>query len=140
MKSLKYHFNFLILSAVFTYSKSEYTKGNVKFFTLLNLSSCLSFNVLLLWMIIHYNFYPGFSNFLVINFFPEKKFDPLISLFIYIYLPIWFITYLLLFRKDRYKKLQEEYPKAQNNKYFTNYYLFSGLCLIIYAFIIICNK
>lgn len=134
MKKIAHLYNSLIVSSVYSYNKSKYTNNELRFITLFNLSTCLSINVLLIWLILYFEFYPGFTDFLVLKLLNDPSLNFLAALFLYIYLPIWIINYLLLFKGERYLTLMKKYPKALNTDFFPAYFFISITLLLIYNF------
>lgn len=113
-------------------------KTNWKFFTLLFMSITMAVNLLTLMAIIQRNiFHQSFYN-IDINFFSNQKINSFFSFIILFLLPPLFLNILLIFRKNRYKKLIKRYEYYKGRlfmSYFLSSFILPLLLLLIGYFI-----
>lgn len=104
----------IFVSSITTIQNSKFSSDIWKSMSLISVSVAMSLNVSCLWLVIETYFYPGFTNFLKIDFIPEYKFNTLFSFLIWLYVPLHLFNWVSIIRNDRYKYLMTKYPEAKN--------------------------
>ena len=122
----------LSASAIYTSRRSMYYKSIWKIGTVLNLSWAMTSNLLLLLMIIDDFIYKSFFKLFYLKILSEDKFNFVLLVFLYLYIPIVIINYFVLFYKDRYMNIIDDYKKYYNKKSITIYLIISLILPIAY--------
>lgn len=121
----------IIVSAIYTTSKSNFSGDIWRYSTLLAISLPMTFNIVCVCLIIDTHFYPGFISFMKFEIVPGNQYNIFFSFIIYLFLPIFILNGFYIFWKQRYTRLMEKYPSAHNRKisgiyFFISWFLFFG--------------
>lgn len=124
-------YNKLIVSAIHTTSNSN-NKDIWRYLTLMMISLPIILNIVTLWLIIETHFYPGFTSFMKIEFISGFKYNALLSLIVYLLIPIFTFNGIYIFRKKHYLSLMDKFPIAHNKKYSGLYFGISWVVFFTY--------
>jgi hypothetical protein len=109
-------YNKIIVSAIDTTSKGNLSSDIWRYSTLMAVSLPMTLNIMCIWLIIETHFYPGFTSFMKLEIVQANQYNIFFNFIIYLFLPIFTLNGFYIFWNQRFKKLMEKYPSAQNKK------------------------
>ena len=115
--------------------KQPVNKRNWSVKSMLTMSIAMTFNLALVMIVLQKQVFGYYFYRFRVDFLP-RYFSNAVSFIILFLLPCVVMNYLLIFRKDRYKRLLEKYP-YHNGKLFATYFSVSLLLPVILVWIYI---
>lgn len=102
----------IIVSTIYTTSKSDFSGDIWRYSTLFAISLCMTLNIVCVWIIIDTHFFPGFTSFMKFEIVSGNQYNIFFSFVIYLYLPIFILNGFYIFWNQRYIRLMEKYHSA----------------------------
>jgi hypothetical protein len=113
------------------YTMQNGTKKDIwKSMSIFILTVNLMYNLLTIWLILDSYFFKGFMDFLAVDFH-FGKYNGLIYILLYCFLPIFMFNYISIFKKEKYRYLIEKFPNSFNKKLFLIHLIVSWALLYV---------
>ena len=119
-------------SAIYTIQNSGPMSDSWKTMSNFMMSVAMSANVIALFLLFNNVWFPHSLEFIYIRWVAIDKYNFILNVALYTWLPFMLINYLLIYKNKKYETIIEKYHKFYNKKLFAIYFLSSILLPIIY--------
>jgi hypothetical protein len=114
-----------MVSAIYTAQNSSRFYDAWKSISSLYFAFATSIYILFFYLMVNNYLLNNSLDFLIIKFTNTGKFNFILNMIFYFFVPIMSINYLLIFRQNQHKQLIKEYKSSYNKKIFLIYLIFS---------------
>lgn len=125
----------ICVSTIYTLKNNAFLSDIWKFASNFLISSAVTCNLLMLYLIIDKHLFINRLHFLIIEFTNTGKFNFLLNLMVYFLMPVMILNYIYVFKGENYLQLVKDNKKYYNKKMFAIYLSLSFLLAIMYAFV-----
>lgn len=124
----------IIISSIYVAKNNGFMSSIWRFSSSFYFAFATSIYMLFIFLVFNIYLLNSSLEFLQLNFI-KGKYNFVLNMIFYFFIPIMSINYLLIFKEDKYKLLINEYKNNYDKRYFAWYFMISLLLMFICLFL-----